>query len=29
MQKTCELWDDGKVFEVEIIDDQFLMGDGS
>jgi hypothetical protein len=26
-QKTCELWDDGKVFEIEILDDQFLMTD--
>jgi hypothetical protein len=27
-QKTCELWADGKVFEVEIIDDQFLITGG-
>ena len=25
LQKTCELWNDGKVFKVQIIDDQFLM----
>jgi hypothetical protein len=25
IQKTCELWEDGKIFEMEILDDQFLL----
>jgi len=25
VQKTCELWLDGKVFQVEVLDDQFLL----
>jgi hypothetical protein len=25
VEKTCELWYDGKVFQVEILDDQFLI----
>ena len=27
LQKTCEYWNhDGKIFQIEIIDDQYLMG---
>ena len=25
LQKTCEIWADGKVFQIEIIDDQILF----
>ncbi|MFW9849673.1 MAG: right-handed parallel beta-helix repeat-containing protein [Candidatus Thorarchaeota archaeon] len=24
LQRTCELWRDGKIFQIEIIDDQFI-----
>jgi hypothetical protein len=25
VEKTCELWFDGKVFKIEVLDDQFLI----
>jgi hypothetical protein len=24
-QKTCEVWDDGKIFQIEILDDQIIL----
>lgn len=24
-QKTCEVWDDGKIFQLEILDDQIIL----
>lgn len=26
LQRTCELWKDGKIFQIEIIDDQIING---
>ena len=24
-QKTCKVWDEGKMFQIEIVDDQILL----